>query len=81
MTFDEPLDMAQWWRRLTPATREWLIENNGDAVPHHIVAEIVDVGGSIASDTWWSGETDSEGFHFSDEAVDWIEAAANSETP
>ncbi|WP_253182782.1 hypothetical protein [Arthrobacter sp. SW1] len=81
MTFDEPLDMAKWWLRLTPDTREWLINNNGDAVPRHIIAEIVEAGGSISSEAWWSGETTPEGFHFSDEAVDWIETAANSELP
>jgi len=81
MTFEEPLEMAHWWRRLTPKTQQWLIDNNGDAVPEEIVREIVDVGGSIASEAWWAGETDSSGFHFSDEAVDWIEAVGNRETP
>ncbi|GAB3033980.1 hypothetical protein GCM10027052_09370 [Parafrigoribacterium mesophilum] len=66
---------------MKPTTREWLIENNGDAVPPEIVAEITAAGGSITSDAWWVGQSGPSGFYISDEAADWIEAAANGETP
>ena len=66
---------------MEPSTRDWLIENNGDAVPAEVLAEIEDAGGSVASGAWWVGEYGPSGFFFSDEAVDWIEAVGNGETP
>lgn len=75
------MSIEQWWPKVTPSTREWLTENNGDAVPAEILAEVVAAGGSIASDAWWVGETGPAGFFLSDEACDWIEAVANGEEP
>jgi hypothetical protein len=75
------MSFEQWWSKVKPSTREWLIENNGDAVPPEIVAEITAVGGSISSDAWWVGQSGPSGFYISDEAADWIEAVANGETP
>ncbi|MBN9141455.1 MAG: hypothetical protein J0H23_11575 [Micrococcales bacterium] len=75
------MSIELWWPRLNPSTREWLIENNGDAVPPEIVAEITAAGGSVASDAWWVGQTGPSGFFISDEAADWIEAIANDEDP
>ena len=67
--------------KVKPATRAWLIENNGDAVPPEIVAEITTAGGLVASGAWWVGESGPSGFFISDEAADWIEAIANGEEP
>lgn len=39
-----------WWPQLRPATRQWLIANNGEAVPPLIVDEIAAVGGPAATD-------------------------------
>ena len=71
--------IEQWWPRLKPATREWLIENNGDQVPAEVVAEIAEAGGPVASDPWWVQR--APGFYVPDEATDWIEAVANGEEP
>ena len=75
------MSLEQWWPKLKPSTREWLIDNNGDAVPAAVLGEIKDAGGSVASGAWWVGENGPSGFHFSDEAVDWIDAVGNGETP
>ena len=68
-----------WWPRLRPESRQWLIVNNGDAVPTQIVDEIATIGGPAAADAWWSSVEDAAGHGMPDDAVDWIEAAANRE--
>lgn len=75
------MSIEQWWPQLKPSTREWLVDNNGDAVPPEVVAEITDAGGSTATDAWWVGDNGPSGFSFSDEAIDWIEAVGNGESP
>lgn len=75
------MNMDVWWPKLKPSTRQWLIENNGVAVPPELVAEISAVGGSVSSDAWWVGESGPSGFFISDEAIDWIEEVANGEDP
>jgi hypothetical protein len=75
------MGIEEWWPKLKPLTRKWLIENNGDAVPTEIVDEITDAGGSIATDAWWTGDRGPAGFYFSDAGVDWIEAIGNGEEP
>jgi hypothetical protein len=75
------MSMEVWWPRLRQETRDWLIANNGDAVPSPVVEEITRAGGSVATDAWWVGENGPTGFYLSDPAVDWIEEVANGETP
>ncbi|MCB5280292.1 hypothetical protein QK292_10115 [Arthrobacter sp. AL08] len=75
------MSIEQWWPKLAPATRDWLIENNGGAVPAEMVAEITQAGGVVDSGAWWSGEYRAGDFYFSDEGVDWIEAVGNGEVP
>ena len=70
-----------WWPKLRPETREWLVANNGDAVPTSIVEEITQAGGPAHSDAWWVIDHQSAGARMPDEAVDWIEEIANEETP
>ena len=70
-----------WWPRLAQATRDWLIANNGDAVPASVTEEITRAGGSVATDAWWVDQNGPKGFYLSDEAVDWIEEVANGEIP
>jgi hypothetical protein len=70
-----------WWPKLKPSTRAWLIENNGDALPPEVVAEIASVGGSVSSDAWWIGRSGPSGLYLSDAGTDWIEAVANGEMP
>jgi hypothetical protein len=75
------MNIEEWWLKVKPSTRDWLTENNGDAIPDDVVQEIVAVGGSVASDAWWVGENGPSGLYLSDSAVDWIEAKANDEDP
>jgi hypothetical protein len=73
--------MELWWPKLRPETRDWLIANNGDALPEAVVDEIARAGGSMTPDSWWVGENGPAGSYLSDAAIDWIEAVANEETP
>ncbi|MCY7403367.1 MAG: hypothetical protein LH475_01815 [Cryobacterium sp.] len=71
---------------LLPSTREWLMENNGDAVPPEIVADIARVHGPTGPRAHGPTATDSESEHsgvylLSDEEADWIETVANKEEP
>ncbi|MDF2443767.1 MAG: hypothetical protein JWR01_1970 [Subtercola sp.] len=79
------MDTAEWWAKLTQATRAWLIANNGDAVPQQIVDEITAAGGGNALDDSSArspnGGSDVLGFHLSDSTTDWIEEVANGEGP
>ena len=72
------MNIEQWWPKLKPSTREWLIEHNGVEVSAAVLAEIADAGGPAPSDSWWTGQS-APGFYFPDEATDWIEAVANGE--
>ena len=71
------MNIELWWPKLTPSTREWLMENNGDAVPPKVVAEVTRAGGSGAIDS----ESEDSDYYLSDEDVDWIETVANGEEP
>ena len=73
--------MHVWWFKLRPQTQEWLIANNGDAVPPWVIDEITRAGGSVEPDAWWDGQNGPAGYYLSDAAVDWIEEVANGETP
>lgn len=73
--------MEVWWPKVKPETRDWLIANNGDALPAPVVEDIAGAGGAIDTDAWWIGQNGSSGFYLSDAAIDWIEAVANGETP
>ena len=75
------MSIESWWPKLKPSTREWLIENNGDAVPAEIIAEVAAAGGPLAAGAWWVGQGGPSGFFISDEATDWIEEIANGEDP
>ena len=77
----QPMNIEEWWPKLKPSTRKWLMDNNGDRVPAEIVADITEAGVSITSNAWWVGESGSSGFYLSDDACDWIEAVANHEQP
>ena len=45
-----------------------------------MLSKIVAAGGSVTSSAWPVGESEPDGFFLSDEAVDWIAAAANDES-
>lgn len=61
------MSIEQWWPKLTPAARDWLIAHNGEELAADIALEIVEAGGSPS------------GIALTDEETDWIEAAANDE--
>ncbi|TFD49749.1 hypothetical protein E3T46_12910 [Cryobacterium sp. Hh11] len=71
------MNIELWWPKLTPSTRVGLLENNGDAVPPQVVAEVTRAGGSAAIDSD-SAESD---YYLSDEDVEWIETVTNEEEP
>ncbi|MFT2816396.1 hypothetical protein [Leifsonia sp. A12D58] len=73
------MEIDEWWPNLSDSAREWLIANNGDAVPATILDEIVAAGGVMNDEANWVGESGPDGFFLSDEATDWIEASANDE--
>jgi hypothetical protein len=75
------MSIEVWWPKLQPATRDWLIANNGDAVSAAIVEEITEAGGPVKSDAWWVAQDGETGSFMPDEATDWIDAVANGETP
>jgi hypothetical protein len=75
------MGIEHWWPRLEQASRNWLLENNGDVVSPDVVEAITQAGGPDASDAWWIRQGDAEvpDLLLPDEAVDWIEAAGNDE--
>jgi hypothetical protein len=75
------MTVERWWPKLRPETREWLIANNGDAVPVEIVDEIVAAGGPAPEDSWWARAENPSGPVMPDSAIDWIEEVANQEIP
>ena len=56
------MSIEQWWTKLQPSTREYLIDNNGDVVPAEVVAEIAEVGGPESTDSWWADQNGTPGF-------------------
>lgn len=75
------MDIEQWWPRLDPSTRKWLIAHNGEAVPPEILSEIRRAGGAVPSGEPATGGSGESGIVFADDVVDWIEAVANEERP
>jgi len=73
------METIEWWPRLGPEAQAWLVEHNGEAVDSEVLDKIVAAGGVLGGGDWWIGETGPAGFYLSDEAVDWVEAAANGE--
>ncbi len=73
------MTIDQWWPQLRAETRQWLMANNGDAVPTSLMAEIETAGGPAVSDPWWLEHEGSAGLCMPDEATDWIEETANDE--
>lgn len=63
------MSIEVWWPKIRKESRQWLVENNGDAVRGDIIQEILRAGGDVS------------GSYLSDDAVDWVEAVANGEEP
>jgi hypothetical protein len=69
----------EWWSELVPSTRQWLIDNAGEAVPAWVLEQITAVTGEPTADDDWAADVDADDFYLSDEATDWVEAAGNDE--
>lgn len=63
------MNIEEWWPKLQPATREWLLANNGAEIAARVAAELIKAGRAA-----------SRG-QLSDDEIDWIEAFANDEEP
>jgi hypothetical protein len=74
------MEIIEWWSDLDSDAKAWLVAHNGEAVSPEVLSKIVAAGGSLDSSAWWVGESGPDGFYLSDEAVDWIETAANDES-
>ena len=74
------MEIIEWWPKLDSDAKAWLIAHNGEAVSPDVLGKIVGAGGAVTSSAWWVGESGPDGFFLSDEAVDWIETAANDES-
>ena len=75
------MEIAQWWPRLPDATRDWLVAHNGEALPADVAEAVVAAGAVRSTRADWVGEDGPDGLLLSDDAVDWVEAVANGETP
>jgi hypothetical protein len=75
------MSIENWWPKLDAEGQDWLIQHNGEVVPADLLRRINRLGGLICTPANVVGEARPDGFHFSDEAVDWIEATANGEVP
>jgi hypothetical protein len=75
---DARVSIEQWWPKLTPAAREWLIAHNGEPLTPQILAAVSDSGDAADPSDWWWDSASGE-LAFSDAGVDWIEAVANGE--
>lgn len=72
--------IEEWWGNLGESARQWLIANNGDAIPDAVVAAILEAGGAV--EVVGSGDEAEDvppGSYLSDDDVDWIEETANDE--
>jgi hypothetical protein len=77
---DFGMTIELWWPKLRAETRQWLMANNGDAVPTSLMAEIEAAGGPAISDPWWSEQEGSAGRCMPDEATEWIDETANDDS-
>ncbi|MFE5673037.1 hypothetical protein ACFQ58_15675 [Agromyces sp. NPDC056523] len=73
--------IEQWWSKLDVATRQWLIDHNGEPIPPGLVDDIRQAGGTPAIETDLVHDEDASGLVLSGEASDWVESVANDEFP
>ena len=73
------VDFPQIWPRLTPLSRSWLIEHNGEPLPDDLIGEVLGVAGGETNAEWWAGPSVDGQTQLNDEVVDWIETVANGD--
>ena len=72
------MNIEQWWPRLAPGIRRWLVAHNGEVIPSLVMTAIRDAGDPLNPTDWW-WDSNAGDFTLSDAVVDWIEAIANDE--
>jgi hypothetical protein len=73
------MDISEWWPKLPDSTRAWLIEHNGESLPDDVVRDVMAVNAHRTDPLWWAGESQDGQSQLTDQAIDWIESAANDE--
>ena len=73
------MSIDDWWPRLSPGVREWLIAHNGEPLNPEVAAAIQRAGGTFDSED--GAANPSMPFELNDGAIDWIETVANEESP
>ena len=73
------MSIGEWWPKLAPDIREWLIAHNGEPLSTEVAAAIARVGGAFDTDADVGLSEPSGPFELSEGDVDWIEAVANDE--
>lgn len=56
------MGMGEIWERLAPETRDWLIANNGDAVPVDIAAQIDELVDATSTDDVWESAAATDAY-------------------
>jgi len=64
------MGMEEIWMRLAPDTRDWLIANNGDAIPADIAAEIEELVEAAGADEVWAVPAGPDGGPLDPDDVD-----------
>ena len=75
------MSIESWWPKLAASDQAWLIQHNGEPLPPEVLKKVTAVGGLICTPPHIVGYPRPDGFHFSDETIDRIEAIANGEMP
>lgn len=73
------MSIEEWWPKLRPTSKSWLIEHNGEPVPPHLVDEIAEAGGQVSPDPDADSDGDETDFLLTDEQIDWVEELANDD--
>lgn len=73
------MDISHWSPKVSPQTRDWLMEHNGEPLPDHVVNDVLEANEGRTDASWWSGPSPDGESQLTDDAIDWIEAAANGE--
>ncbi len=79
---DRPVaTIEEWWPKLAPATRQWLIADGTEPLPTEVIADIAWAGVPVDAEQWWVGKQVGTRFYLSKPALDWIKAVADVQPP
>jgi hypothetical protein len=74
------MDISEWWPKLSDSARAWLVAHNGEPIPDDVARQILAATDGTTDPAWWAGDSTDGESQLTDEAVDWIESAANDES-